>query len=142
MSSSLIDDMIEKYAWPVLGEYDFDLYVNTAGDSVVFFSEDPKRYPESNDVAMILPELVKAFEGRLQAAVVEPRARHTLQSRFGFTSWPSLVFLREGRYLGAITGVRNWRDYLHEINELLAGEPVQPPGFGLPVVNNSVGGCH
>lgn len=142
MTSTLIDNMIKKYAWPVLGEHDFDQYVNTAGDSVVFFSEDPKRYPESNDVAMILPEIIKTFEGRLRAAVVDWPAQHKMQSRFGFTTWPALVFLREGRYLGVITGVRNWRDYLGEINDLLAGEPVEAPGFALPVVNSGVGGCH
>ena len=69
-------------------------------------------FPESHDVAVILPELVKAFSGRLQAAVIRKAIERELQARFRFTGWPSLVFLRSGEYLGVITGIKNWQEYM------------------------------
>ena len=108
---------------------------------VLFFAENPRHFPESDDVAMILPELVKAFEGRLSVALIAPSAEHRLQARYGFSGWPSLVFLRRGDYLGVITRVRNWEDYLSEIHRLLDSEPGQAPGFGIPVVGEPVRGC-
>lgn len=107
---------------------------------VLFFSENPAKYPESNDVAMVLPELVKAFgqgnesfDGQLQAALVAPEAEHKLATRYGFTRWPALVFLRRGQYLGVISQIHSWEDYRREIAQLLASEPTLPPIAALSV---------
>jgi hydrogenase-1 operon protein HyaE len=42
------------------------------------------------------------------------------------------VFLREGAYLGAMEGVRDWADYLVELPEILCREPEAPPPFRMP----------
>jgi hydrogenase-1 operon protein HyaE len=52
-----------------------------------------------------------------------------------------LVFLRDGEYLGVITQVQNWDDYLREIQRLLDSEPVRAPGFKIPVVSEPASGC-
>ena len=141
MPSPLIHNMVEKYAYPVIDESGLESFLADNHDVVLFFAENPKQYPESNDVAMILPELVKAFSGRLQAALVAKSAERRLQARYGFGTWPALVFLRDGQYLGVITQVRNWDDYLHEIRRLLDSEPVRTPGFKIPVVSEPVNRC-
>jgi hydrogenase-1 operon protein HyaE len=133
--------MVEQYAYPVLDEKGLDGFLADHHEVVLFFAENPKQYPESNDVAMILPELVKAFDGRLQAALVAPSAERKLQARYGFGTWPALVFLRDGGYLGVITQVQNWDDYLREIRQMLDSEPVRAPGFKIPVVSEQPGGC-
>ena len=79
--------------------------------SCCFFVTTRCMFPESHDVAVILPELIKAFSGRLQAAVIAKPIERELQARFRFTSWPSLVFLRNGEYLGVIAGIRDWQEY-------------------------------
>ncbi|MCP3867033.1 MAG: hydrogenase [Gammaproteobacteria bacterium] len=134
MAFSLITGMIERTGYPLLGEADLDGFSDTRNEVVLFFTENPERFPESNDVAMVLPELIKAFEGRLQAGVVNQDFQHQLQRRYGFGAWPALVLLRKGAYLGVITGMRNWDDYLHLVRDLLNSEPVAIPGFKVPVV--------
>jgi hydrogenase-1 operon protein HyaE len=141
MPSALIRAMLEKYAYPVLDEGSIDTFVKARDEVVLFFAENPRQFPESDDVAMILPELIKAYGGRLQAALIHRNAEHALQRRYGFATWPALVFLRRGEYLGVITQVRNWDDYLGEIDRLLASEPVRAPGFRIPVVGEPGHGC-
>ena len=141
MPSPLIDNMIEQHGYPLLDEPAVERFVNEQQECVLFFTEDPARFPESNDVAMILPELVKQFGNRFQAAVVARSAQRKLQTRFGFNEWPSLVFLRAGRYLGTISRVQDWMSYLQQIEEILDSEPARAPGFAVPV-EQSASACN
>ncbi|WP_456404658.1 hypothetical protein [Thiolapillus sp.] len=134
MPSTLINNMLEKHAYPVVDENTLDIFLTEHHEVVLFFAENPKQFPESDDVAMILPELVKAFGGRFQAALVNQADEKKLQGHFGFSAWPSLVFLREGKYLGVISKVQNWDEYLGEINRILQAEPAPLPGIGVQVV--------
>lgn len=133
MSSPLINRLVEELGYPCLDQNSFDAFIRSTPLSVLFFTEDPKRFPESNDVAVILPELVKQFP-QLTPAVVDRSAEKALQGRYNFAVWPALVFLKEGRYLSAITKVQDWDNYLADIPSILALEPRRDPGIGIPVV--------
>lgn len=137
MPSPLIEEMIEQYEYPVVNEDDIDDFISEHEECVLFFTQNPTRYPESNDVAMILPELVKEYGNRFQAAVVDQKSQVKLQSRYGFTEWPTLVFIRKGRYLGAVSRVQDWVDYIRMINDILSSEMKPNPGIGIPVQINS-----
>ncbi len=102
---------------------------------MLFFAGDPKTVRDSTDVAVVLPELVNAFDGRLIPGVVAADSERDLQRRYGFTAWPALVFLRDGGYLGAITRIQNWSEYLRDISALMEAEIRRPPGFAIPVVS-------
>ncbi|MBE9397372.1 hydrogenase-1 expression HyaE [Pontibacterium sp. N1Y112] len=137
MPSPLINRLVDELGYPRLDQNSFDDFIKSAPFSVLFFTEEPKRFPESNDVAVILPELVKNFP-QLTPAVISTDAEKALQGRYNFTVWPALVFLKEGRYLGTITKVQNWDVYMAEIGSILALEPRRDPGIGIPVVVNPV----
>ena len=133
MSHPLIDRLTRDLGWPRLSSLDeVAAHAATPGTHVVFVPGDPVRNLESADVAVILPELVKAFDGVFAPAVVARPAERKLQARFRFAAFPALVFLRDGLYLGAITRVLDWADYLTEIAEILGREPSDPPPFRLP----------
>lgn len=134
MTSPLLEQLQARHGYPLLDADSYDHFVYGNETVVLFFCNDPVHFPESNDVAVILPELLKAFNGRLQAAVVAKPIERELQARFRFTGWPSLVFLRNGEYLGAITGIRDWHEYRQETAGILASAPSQPPGFDLDKV--------
>lgn len=142
MPSPLIDALIDRQGYPVVDERTLPGFLETNSHSVLFFTEDPERYPESNDVAVILPELMKVFGHECGAAVIHRDAEKNLQKRFGFGVWPALVLMRGNDYLGAITRVQDWSDYLAEFGQLLAAEPTRPPGIGVPVVEEPGGTCH
>jgi len=133
MFSPLVQNMIEHHGYPVLTEATLTDFLESSGEVVVFFTENAEKFPETNDVAMILPELVSAFGGRFSAAVLALADQRKLQMQYGFREWPTLVFLRHGDYLGAISRVQDWNVYLTEINRILASTPSTPPDFLLPV---------
>lgn len=134
LNHPLIQRLIDEFGYPTVGLDDHDEFVADPAVSVLFFAGEPKKFGETVDVAVVLPEIVSAYDGRLRPAVVEKEAEKDLQRKYGFREWPSLVFVREGGWLGTISRIRNWQEYLDEINEILRSEPRRPPGFKIPVV--------
>jgi len=142
MPSPLIENMIEQQGYAVVDEHSIGAFLESSETAVLFFTENPKHYPESNDVAVILPELMKQFAGRLKVAVVDRAAEQALRARYPFNEWPALVFVRNGDYIGAISRVQDWDVYLREFERLLNAEPSPIKGFKIPVVSESAGSCH
>ena len=132
-SSALIGALIDQHEYPVVDTGNLDTFAQEHETCVLFFTEDPARFPESKDVAVILPELVSEYAGRFDVAIVSPTAQRQLQARYGFSEWPALIFLRRGRFLGTICRVQNWSDYVEQINHILESEPRANPGIGVPI---------
>lgn len=101
--------------------------------ALLLFLEDPVRYKETLDVAVIVPELTRALAVPIQLGVLLPEAARAVHPRYGFRRWPAFVVLRDGAYVGAVDGLRNWDDYLAETRALLAAAPARPPTIGIPV---------
>jgi len=141
MPSQLIKTMIEQHNYPELNVNNFDEHIQSQDECVLFFTENPTRFPESDDVAMILPELVKEYGNRFSAAVIEQDSQRKLQARYDFREWPTLVFLRKGEYLGAISRVQDWNDYIIKINDLLTSKPKQVLGIGVPIETAPATSC-
>ena len=131
----LIERLIKELGYPLLDDANFDEFIKNQPFSILFFTEEPGRFPESMDVAVILPELISRFP-QLSPAVISRESEKSLQGRYNFTVWPTLVLLKEGRYLGAISKVQDWDIYLKDIASLLEREPTRNPGIGIPVVVN------
>lgn len=136
MSSVLLERLSHELHYPFVDASNLSQFLQQNVCSVLFFTEEPSRFPETNDVAVVLPELVKAFQGQFKPALVARSDEKKLQSLYGFQSWPALVFLRGQNYLGAITGIQDWSVYLTEIKTILASEPSRPPAIGIPVVSH------
>lgn len=132
MFSPLMDSIIERENLPVVSADTLDEFTQGKGDMILFVCGDWKRHVEVNDVAVILPEILKAANGQLAAAVLERGSERKIQTRFRFNRFPSLIFLRDGEYLGVIQKVLDWQDYVTEINRILARKPTPPPTFEFP----------
>jgi hydrogenase-1 operon protein HyaE len=113
------------------------------GDRVLFFSGDPVRFPEGVDVAVVLPELRAAHGGRFEIGVVLREDEDAVAKRFGAQHWPSLVFVRDGRYVATIAGMKDWDEYLQQIGAALQAPATRAPTVGIPVVSASATpSCH
>ena len=134
-ATPLIDRLTDELNYPLLDLGNIDAFLADNDFSVLFFTEDIKRFPESNDVAVVLPELLVVFPD-LKAAVISRHDEKKLQSLYGFRAWPALVFMRKEQYLDAITGIQDWREYLSQIKTILTSEPKRPLSVGVPVVSN------
>ena len=89
------------------------------GTWVLFFTGDATRHPEVDDVAAVLPELARAFDGGFGVAVVDPDVDREAVLRWDAGVRPTLVFVRDGVRLGSIERMRDWSVYLNEIAALL-----------------------
>ncbi|MDE2130716.1 hydrogenase-1 operon protein HyaE [mine drainage metagenome] len=134
MSSPLIDRLTDELGYPRVTIKTLDAVLHAADNAVLFFTADPANTPEANDVAVVLPELVKHFNGRITPAVVAREDERTLQAMYGFELWPALVFLRKNQYLGTISKIRDWTDYLEQIQGFLDAGPVRPPAPRIPII--------
>jgi len=113
------DRLTAALAQPPLDAEGLAAFCAAPGEAVILCAGDPVRYPEALDLAAILPELLRAFPGRLRAALADAEVEPTLGERYAIARWPSLVFLRDGEHLGTIAGVQDWGVYLARITGLL-----------------------
>ena len=137
MAHPLIERLLLEFNYPTVDLENHDDFVARPGMNVLFFPGDPNTVRDATDVAVILPELVVAFEGKLHPGVVTDvfGDGKTLKMQYGFREYPSLVFVRDGEYVGTISRVQDWADYLGRINEFLVALPRRAPGFSIPVVS-------
>ena len=139
----LVERLFTAHRYTNVDAAGLDPFVTAPGHALLFFSEDPNLYRETLDLCVILPEIAGAFGGRFRIGVLLPAAARTVAPRYGFQRWPALVMLRDGSYVGAIDGLRNWDDYLAETARLLEAPVARPPSIGIAV--RTAGGaptCH
>jgi hydrogenase-1 operon protein HyaE len=143
---ALINRLIEEFGYPLLDADNLDAFCDAPGDAVLFCAGDPVQHPECLDVAVVLPEILRAFPGpsggnQFRAGIACTELESPLQLRYGFNRWPTLVFLRNGAHVGVISGIQDWSVYLARIDALLAAPISQPLSIGVAVVNTATH-CH
>lgn len=123
MPSPLIADLCERYKLPTVDATSVDAFLAPAGGecphALLFFTGDPATRNDTNDVAVVLPELLAAFPNQLRAAIVAREAEAALMPRFQVQVLPSLAVLRGQTLLGVMPRIRDWSDYLETIAGLL-----------------------
>ncbi len=120
MGHPLIDRLTTEIGWPCLStEADILSWIARPGAHVLFVPGDWTRNLETADVAVILPELARAFQGRFDCAVVAEAMQSEVKERSGVHKTPSLIFYRDGVCLGGIPKVRDWDDYMVRIAHIL-----------------------
>jgi len=129
----LVERLFTTHGYTNVDATGLDAFAAAPGPAVLFFSEDPVLYRETLDLCVILPEIASAFAGRLRIGVLLPAAARAVAPRYGFRRWPALVVLRDGDYVGAIDGLRDWDDYLAETARLLEAPVARPPSIGIAV---------
>lgn len=132
----------DQQGYALLSAESFDAFVAGTGERVVLFADDPRKVPETWDVAVLLPELVACAAGKLSVGLLEPETARTLAGRYGVSRWPALVFFRDGGYVGVIDGMRDWGVFANEIPAMLSRPVSRAPGIGIPVANGNSSTCH
>jgi len=139
----LVTRLVNECGYPILTGSDLEAFGNAPGDAVLFCVGDPVQYPECLDVAVVLPEILRAFPGRFRAGIPADEMGPAMQARYGFSRWPTLVFLRGGAYVGMISGIQDWSVYLARIQGLLETPASRPPSIGIPVATSAATAtCH
>ena len=122
MTSPLIERLTSGLGWPRLDAMEaVDAFLARPGAHALLVPGDPAKNLETNDAAVIVPEVVAAFRGAFDVAVIADPIERAVRERFEVWPTPSLIFVREGAFLGAIPKVRDWDDYLERTRLILAG---------------------
>ena len=123
MTSPLITALGERHGLPTVDETSIDAFLAPAeGEAehcLLFFTGDPEQRAETLDVAVVLPEILTAFQRRLRGAVVARAAEAALMARFRVAVVPSLVVTRGGDPLAVMPKIRDWSDYTATIDAAL-----------------------
>lgn len=119
----LIAELFSRHGFAEVTADNFEAFTQAPGHTLLLFTEDPVRYRETLDLAVITPELARALPGRFRVGVLLPGPARAFHSRYNFRRWPAYVILRDGRYVGAIEGMHGWEDFLARLSDLLAAPP-------------------
>ena len=125
--------LVQQTGGALLDAATVDAWADRPGAAMLVFAEEPDRQKETLDLAVIVPELHAARPGAFRVGLLVPAAARAMAARFGFARWPAFVMLRDGGYLGAVDGIRDWDVYRDELDRLLSAAPTRRPTVGIPV---------
>jgi hydrogenase-1 operon protein HyaE len=124
MTHPLVTRLTDEFGYPALATMaEVAAYTGGTGAHVIFVPGDAARNLETPDVAVILPELQRAFQGQFGCAVATDAVETALREETGIFKTPSLIIFRDGVCIGGIPKVRDWSDYMDRITQLLS-QPV------------------
>jgi len=99
---------------------------------LLLLTDDPLRFPEVLDATVILPEALRGQSPTPRCWVADPAASANLGPAYGSPRPPAVIFLRDGEYLGCLSGIRAWNEYQAEVARLMTG-PARPRPISIPV---------
>ena len=86
---------------------------------LMVFADNPTTFKETLDIAVIAPEIAKAFAPYLAGkGFTDPAVGRAISMRFGLTRLPAVGFFRNGVCLGALQGLKVWDDYIKGLAEI------------------------
>ncbi|MCI4677448.1 hydrogenase accessory protein [Rhodoblastus acidophilus] len=123
MDHPVLNALVARAGLLLVDESNIDAFLAPAAgecsNALLFFSGAAAPRPESSDVATILPEILRAFEGRLRGAIVAPEAEASLKTRFQVFVAPSLCVTRGAAPVAVLPKILDWADYLERIEAAL-----------------------
>lgn len=131
MTHPLLQALVDRHGFASIDEHTVEAFLAAHEHCVLFFPGDADRLVETTDVAVILPEILKVYRS-IAPALVAPSAERILQRSYRFNAFPTLVFTRRAGYLGVLSRVMDWQDYLADIPAILARDVSEPPPFRFP----------
>ena len=120
MTADVLQRAIERGGWSELNAETIDAFIEDQGACVLFFAGDTSKRPEADDVAVILPELQKEFDGAFRVGVIRREDGEDLRKRFGAQLLPTLCLLHDGRHVVNIPRIQSWAEYRARFTAFLA----------------------
>lgn len=112
---------VREHGYSAVSAANIQAFIAGPGDAVLLFAEDPRKAPETWDVAVVLPDLLAAAAPTARVGLLDPASTRALSEGFDVTLCPTLLFFRDGQRAGAIERMRDWDHYLERIPQILSG---------------------
>ena len=94
--------------------------------ALLFFTGDVAQQREGIDVAIVVRELLKQYDGRLALGLVDRRDETAVMAKTGVVVLPALAFVADGQTVDVVARMRDWGSYMQ------AAERLFPPADGDP----------
>ena len=92
-----------------LTSQELENFIAQDGLKMLVFADDPNERKTTLDIAVIAPELKKAFNGALTAtAWADFKESRSMAARWGLRSMPVVAIFRNKDLLGAVQGLKPW----------------------------------
>ena len=121
MTHPLVDMLAKTEGARMVSSEDFDDFLMDRPDclTLVFFAGHGQNKLETPDVAVVLMELLKIFDGRLRVGVVDADSESTLKPRCAVLMVPSISIFHRDQHLKTIAKIQDWEVYARELPELM-----------------------
>jgi hydrogenase-1 operon protein HyaE len=118
----LLKALVERHGLPVVDDAAIEKFFASSDrrHALLLFSGAGAPRAETSDVAVLFPELLKAFSGHVHGALVAPEAEASLKTRFQVFVFPSIVVTRDGQPVAVLPKILDWADYRQKIAAALA----------------------
>jgi hydrogenase-1 operon protein HyaE len=122
MDHPLLAALVARCGLAIVDEASIDDFFASSdlSHALLFFPGADAPRPETSDVAVLFPELLKVFSGRARGALVAPEAEAKLKGRFQVFVFPSIVVTRDGQPVGVLPKILDWAEYQQKIAACLA----------------------
>jgi hydrogenase-1 operon protein HyaE len=137
----LLQQLVQRHGAQWVDLTELDTWKDAApGDAVLLIPGDPVRFPEGLDVAVVLPQLRAAAGQPLRIGVAVPQDEDAIGQRFGAQRRPSMVFLRDGRYVTVVAGMHDWSAFVDLVRAALS-MPTSHAPIAIGVAGGSAPSC-
>lgn len=94
--------------------------------ALLFFTGDVTQVPEGLDVAIVVRELLRQYDGRLALGLVDRRDETAVMARTGVVVLPALAFVADGATVDVVARMRDWGAYAQAAERLFAKDSSPP----------------
>ena len=103
-----------------LTSQELENFISLDGLKMLVFADDPNERKTTLDIAVIAPELKKAFNGALTAtAWADFKESRSMAARWGLRSMPVVAIFQNKDLLGAVQGLKPWDEYCSLLSEIV-----------------------
>lgn len=121
MSRAVLDHLTGPCGCPLLDQAGAESFLSDPSPALLLFLGDVEQRRESVDVAIVMRELIAAYQGRLRVGLVRRDAEAALKPRFGIKQIPSVVAVAKGETQALLPNILDWSAYRDAVDALLAG---------------------
>lgn len=119
-SNPIFQRLFGEAGFLLLSSDGLDNFLATPGLKMLVFADDPNERKTTMDIAVIAPELKKAFCGTLSiAAWAEFKQSRSMAAHWGLRSMPAVALFKDSDLLGAVQGLKTWDEYCSLLSEIV-----------------------
>ena len=118
--SDLITQLVEHPASEVIRKAGLKDFLERRPRALLFFTGDITQNPEGRDVAIVVRELLRQYDGRLALGLVDRRDETSVMAKTGVVVLPAVAFVADGRTVDVVARMRDWSAFAQAAERLFA----------------------